>query len=196
MNCLSCESGFKFYNRSNNCLSCPHYVNIEQNECINEIPEGYYLEDNKTNSTGKCHYLCKTCEAGPYYLRKQYHMNCKKCFFNRYASYDRNCSYTYGITDPNFPVNGECPIDKPIFRNGNCTSLYCTNAEYKYQICVIYNETAKAQWLNDFHFFSELSNSSFSIGYDIIKNQKMLLFSQNINKENGNIDKYVYGFYP
>ena len=195
MNCLSCESGFKFYNRSNNCLSCPHYVNIEQNECINEIPEGYYLEDNKTNSTGKCHYLCKTCEAGPYYLRKQYHMNCKKCFFNRYASYDRNCSYTYGITDPNFPVNGECPIDKPIFRNGNCTSLYCTNAEYKYQICVIYNETAKAQWLNDFHFFSELSNSSFSIGYDIIKNQKMLLFSQNINKENGNIDKYVYGFY-
>ncbi len=116
MNCLSCESGFKFYNRSNNCLSCPHYVNIEQNECINEIPEGYYLEDNKTNSTGKCHYLCKTCEAGPYYLRKQYHMNCKKCFFNRYASYDRNCSYTYGITDPNFPVNGECPIDKPIFR--------------------------------------------------------------------------------
>ena len=44
MNCLSCQEGFYHY-KSNNCLNCSKYINFEQTECIETIPDGYYLEN-------------------------------------------------------------------------------------------------------------------------------------------------------
>ena len=49
MNCLSCKPGYQLY-ESTNCLSCPKYIkyiNYELTECLNEIPNGYYLKDTK-----------------------------------------------------------------------------------------------------------------------------------------------------
>ena len=62
MNCLTCKNNFKFYKKTKNCLNCKKYVNYEQTGCIDEIPEGYYLEDSNLGTIGKCHELCKTCE--------------------------------------------------------------------------------------------------------------------------------------
>ena len=117
MNCLSCENEFKYYNVSKNCLNCEKYVNIEQNECIDEIPEGYYLEDKELGTLGKCHYLCKTCIAGPFTKNNILYMNCKVCLFknsNFKPIYDGNCPDSPDVIDPDSPVGGKCSINKPI----------------------------------------------------------------------------------
>jgi len=53
MNCLSCENEFKYYNVSKNFLNCEKYVNIQQNECLDKIPEGYYLENKELGTLWK-----------------------------------------------------------------------------------------------------------------------------------------------
>ena len=135
MNCLTCEKDFKFYNRSNNCLNCPKYVNFYENECINEIPEGYYLEDKELGSLGKCYYLCKTCTAGSYIdSYKHIHMNCISCLYQNSQFkpiFTGDCPDTPETIDPDSPVDGKCPIEKPILKNGKCQLIYCSNLIYK-----------------------------------------------------------------
>ena len=197
MNCLSCENDFKFYNRSNNCLNCPKYVNFEQNECINEIPDGYFLEDKDLGSLGKCHYLCKTCYSGPYIDNYNHnHMNCKSCLYSNKKfnpMFEGDCPDSPEIEDSETPVDGKCPIDKPILKDGKCQLIYCTYLEFKNEICKILNPIVQKQWLNNFHIFSELNTSSISLANDIIENKKIILFAQNL--QNGYKEKYLYGFY-
>ena len=199
MNCLSCEGDLKYYNMSNNCLNCKNYVNFEQNECIDEIPEGYYLEDKELGTIAKCHSLCKTCLAGPYTKNNHYYMNCKSCLYDKKGYrpiYEGDCPESSGDEpDPDAPVGGKCPMNKPILKDGKCQLIYCTNEDYQKDICKIYNQVVKTQWLNEFHYFSELNNSEISIANDIISNNKIILMSQNTNKGNGYKEKYLYGFH-
>ena len=197
MNCLSCENEFKFYNKSKNCLNCPKYINFEQNECIDEIPDGYYLENKELGIIGKCYYLCKTCREGSYIINSNLYMNCDTCLYenrNYIKTIIGNCPNSPETVDPDSPIDGECPIEKPILKNGKCV-IYCTNEEFSNNICKIYNPIIKTQWLNKFHFFSELNNSFISLANDIIDNEKIIFFSQNINKNNEYKEKYIYGFY-
>ena len=50
MNCLSCDisKGYIYFSNTKNCLNCKSlnkYVNYAQNDCIDEIPDGYYVND-------------------------------------------------------------------------------------------------------------------------------------------------------
>ena len=72
MHCISCKEGFNFYKKSNNCLKCPKYINYNQTECIDTIPDGYYLENKELGTLGICHHLCKKCDGPPTY----YGMHC------------------------------------------------------------------------------------------------------------------------
>ena len=48
-NCLSCYPNYLLYN-STNCLDCKYrlkYVNYEQTECIDDIPDGYYCNNTE-----------------------------------------------------------------------------------------------------------------------------------------------------
>ena len=56
MQCLSCKEGFNLYSKSHNCLKCPHYINYEQIECIDSIPDGYYLEIESLGILDKCEF--------------------------------------------------------------------------------------------------------------------------------------------
>ena len=51
-----------YYKKSTNCLDCPKYVDYSQSKWINEIPEGYFLDEEYLGTIEKCHKLCKTCE--------------------------------------------------------------------------------------------------------------------------------------
>ena len=196
MNCLTCDYDLKYYNRSKNCLNCSKYVNYEQNECIDTIPDGYYLEDKELGSLGKCYYLCKTCLAGPYYKGNYLHMNCKTCLYknSQYKpSFDGDCPDTPEEEGDDTPVDGKCSFNKPILKDGKCQSIYCTAEEYESSICTIYNPIVKTQWLNVFHTFSEESTSSVCLAEDIISNEKIIFLAQ--SQEMGYTDKYLYGFY-
>ena len=198
MNCLLCENNLKFYNKTKNCMNCPKYINFEQNECIDIIPNGYFLENKSLGTLEKCHYLCESCKEGPYTLYSKLYMNCLTCLYknSQYQKiFEGDCPNTPEIIDPDSPVEGECPKNKPILKDGKCLLIYCTNEEFLNNICIISNPLIKTQWLNNFHIFSQLNTSSVSIANDIISNEKIIFLAQNIIKEKEYVEKYIYGFY-
>ena len=54
-----------------------------QTQCIDEIPEGYYLSDKNMHTIDKCHELCKTCKTGPNYKDGDFYMNCETCLYTK-----------------------------------------------------------------------------------------------------------------
>ena len=48
-----------------------------------------------------------------------------------------------------------CDREKPIYKNGECQSIYCTESEFRSNICSIENDIIKEQWLNNFIVFNE-----------------------------------------
>ena len=48
-----------------------------------------------------------------------------------------------------------CEKDKPILKEGNCQSVYCTQDEFNNGVCKIDNDIIKTQWLNNFIDFKE-----------------------------------------
>ena len=196
MNCLTCDYNLKFYNRSNNCLNCSKYVNYDQNECIDTIPDGYYLEDEELGSLGKCYYLCKTCTAGFYYKNNYLHMNCKTCLYknkNFKPMFENDCPDTPDEEGDDTPIDGKCSFNKPILKDAKCQLIYCTPEEYEDHTCTVYNPTTKMQWLSKFNIFSEESTSSVCLANDIVSNEKVIFLAQ--NQEVGYSDKYLIGFY-
>ena len=94
MNCLSCNetNGFFLYTKNgNNCLNCKlqnQYVNYQQNKCINDIPNGYYLQNNVSNQIDICYSQCETCsEKG----LSDNDMKCNSCFNNFFLDNKNNC---------------------------------------------------------------------------------------------------------
>jgi hypothetical protein len=176
-------------------LSCKNYVNYEQKECIDTIPDGYYLKDKDLGIIDKCHELCKTCEEGPKTTMDHVYMNCKTCLYKNKSfkpKYEGDCPS--GV-DPDEPVDGKCPINKPILKDETCQLIYCTKEEFDNKICQIYNPLVKIQWLNEFHIFSEFNSSEIAVANDIITNNHIILLAQNTDKEKGYKEKYLYGFH-
>ena len=195
MNCLSCESTYKFYEKSKNCLNCPKYVNYLQSECIDKIPDGYYLSNPELGTIEKCHDLCKTC-SGPFYDKDtKLFMNCITCKYRNKNQSDipdleGNCpSSEQEEKENDEPIDGQCPREKPILKNNKCYKIYCTEEEFNQGICQIYNNYIKKQWLNNFHSFD---NTSTYIDYDINEKGDLFLLAQ--KKDEPNYNQYIYGF--
>ena len=87
MNCLSCrDDNYKYYPKNKNCLNCPKYVNYDQTECLDEIPQKFYLSDSNLGIIEKCHELCSICSRGP----TSTSMNCDYCIDGYYLKIDNN----------------------------------------------------------------------------------------------------------
>ena len=87
------------------CISfpCDIFYNFEQNDCLLEIPEGYYLNDTNSKTIDKCSSACKTCSSksnnclscyNGYYLKNY---KCEECNQgNYYFCYNgTKCPYKY-----------------------------------------------------------------------------------------------------
>ena len=64
--CLTCENETFFHSKSANCFDCASngsYVNFYQYECIDSIPDGYYLSNIENREIDSCYKTCKTCIA-------------------------------------------------------------------------------------------------------------------------------------
>ena len=126
-------------------LICEKFYNYEQNECITEIPEGYYLNDSSKKTIDKCHTLCRECEQKETINNN----NCKSCFQNRYF-YLGNCVNDCPngfFTDTNDPTKKICKctdnrclecsmeslsINLCISCNNNYYPIFYNNNEYPY----------------------------------------------------------------
>ena len=195
-NCDSCIEGFKFYKKSKNCLSCPKYVNIDQNGCIDVVPEGYFVDDPYLGTIGKCHEYCKTCDDYPTY----WSMGCIDCKYydpTFVPIYDGDCPsddyYDYEEEDESEEeyLGGECPRERPIYRkNKDCSDEYCSEADFKTKACIIANLVVKDQWMNKFHTFGVIDVSYVSTETGLKNETFVLAQSQSkVNKE-----KYLYAF--
>ena len=197
MNCLSCENTYKFYEKSTNCLNCPKYVNYLQTECINKVPEGYYISDTELGTIEKCHDLCETCNGPAYDKDNKLFMNCITCKYrnkdqSNIPNLDGNCPSSEEEEKPDDePIDGQCPRDKPILQNNKCYKIYCTEEQFNQGICKIYNKYAQIQWLNNFHIFDDFSTY---IDYDIDEKGNLYLIAQ--KKDEPNYNQYIYGFSP
>ena len=113
MNCLTCDSskGYQFFEQNSNCLNCKYLnkiVNYDQRECIDKLPEGYYINDTDKNTIDKCHPNCIKCSGPP---TKQGNVETENCITCQHSLYlkNGNCIKTY--TCPyNFFYQGK--IDK------------------------------------------------------------------------------------
>ena len=114
MNCKTCHNLYKFYEKSTNCLKCDKYVNYLQTQCIDEIPEGYFLLDQNLGIIGKCHSLCKTCKYQPVEINKQVHMNCETCLYEN-KSYKKL-------------VEGNCPESPEKLEDNKNNSINSNNS--------------------------------------------------------------------
>ena len=184
MNCLSCQDGFYLY-KSNNCLNCSKYVNFEQTECIEVIPDGYYLEDEEIGTLGKCHELCKTCDGPP----MPYGMQCIECKYEEEGfvpTYESDCPD--GIDDDEEEYPRECPREQPILViKSFCLNYYCSQKEKDEGICELHNSIIKTQWINNIKRFGEgeISNVCLDFG----DNGELFLFAQEKDLNN---DRWLY----
>ena len=71
-----------------NCEKLNQYYDYEQKSCLDEIPDGFFINDTKLNTIDKCHQDCKTCD-------KKYNdknSNCNSCLDDKFL-YLGNCTY-------------------------------------------------------------------------------------------------------
>ena len=117
------------------CAGSGLFFNYEKTECINEIPEGYYLKDSVNKYIDKCHENCQTCEIGP----TENNNNCIKCKSTGSIYYDFgncrvNCVNGY-YTDENSIKKCKCTNNiacKACNENGKCFS--CNNEVGYYKL--------------------------------------------------------------
>ena len=78
----------EFYNYTYICkdLYCDKYYDFYQINCIDIIPEGYYLNDTYNKTIDKCHPNCKECDK----KETINNTNCKLCFSDKFLYYG-NC---------------------------------------------------------------------------------------------------------
>ena len=119
-----CEDNIKI-----NCKNLGKYYNYNQTFCIDEIPEGYFLNDTKKNTIDKCHQDCKTCD-------KKYNVinsNCNSCLNDKYF-YFGNClsNCTNGFyTDSSGKKICKC------ISNNKCKE--CLNDNLELEMCISCN---------------------------------------------------------
>ena len=94
-------------------LICDKYYNYEQSECINEIGDGYFLNDTNLKTIDKCHSNCKTCNQ----KENNNSTNCLTCNNSNYYLYLGNCV-------------SECPNGSFIDSKNNSICL-CPNVKCK-----------------------------------------------------------------
>ena len=93
-----------------NCENKGKYYNFEQNQCIENIPNGYFLNDSILYTIDKCHNNCKTCEEkGDINNNK-----CTSCKEDLYFNFG-NCTESFDFissTISNTNTISKCPNNK------------------------------------------------------------------------------------
>ena len=130
-NCVSsCPK--RTYLSNKNCidLKCQNYYSYNQDKCIDEIPEGYFLNDTSLKTIDKCHSDCKTCNR----LNTSTNSFCTTCKSSKYF-YLGNC---YTICPKGSYFDEENSMNKCKCFEDKC--LQCSEESLKNNLCISCNE--------------------------------------------------------
>ena len=108
-------------------LYCQKYYNYNESDCLNELPEGFYLKNEALKTIDKRHKDRKFCFG----KENINNTNCKSCPTNKYL-YLRNCLTTCTKGYFKYNQNGTL-IDVCNCENISCQ--YCTIESLKYNLC-------------------------------------------------------------
>ena len=164
-NCLTCKPNYKLFQNKNclNCKSINKYVNYAQTECIDKIPEGYYLNDTELNTIDKCYPNCKTCNAKG---TSENNMKCTSCDNDEGYFFFLDTKNCKKMPMPGYYIDNEdnhirqCDIScatcssKPIYNKENevtncdtCNKDLGFYNEYNTTICI--NKTKEGQYYDE-----------------------------------------------
>ena len=83
----------------------------------------------------------------------------------------------------------ECNRDLPILKNNECVSTYCTEEEYKTEVCIINEPITKTTWISN---IITIENTNGDIHFSINYAKDMLIIGSTLSN---NKDSIYYGFY-
>ena len=123
-------------------LICEYYYDYEQKNCINEIPEGFFLNDTELQTIDICHPDCKTCNK----KESENTTNCRSCFEEKYLLYGNCVSHC----ENGFYIDKEDnDIKKCKCEDERC--LECSEYSLSINMCISCND-------NYYRIFNDSSN--------------------------------------
>jgi len=142
---------------------CPKYYNYEHTACIDEIPEGFYLNDTEAKTIDKCDEKCSNCDQKSaqlnlciscnnldnYYKKENDELN-KDGYINCYYQNTTFEGYYLNLNTKSYsPCFEKCKycIELGIITNHKCTECYkdfTLNGTNCYEIC-------------DYHYYFDLN---------------------------------------
>ena len=111
-------------------LNCDKYYNYEQNRCIDEIEDGFFMNDTTLKTIDRCHSSCKTCEK----KEIENNTNCKTCPNNKYFDSGKclsSCTNGYYTDSLN---NNICKC------SANIKCKECSNESINNDLCISCND--------------------------------------------------------
>ena len=109
---------------------CDLFYSYEQDDCISDIPEGYYKNDTQGKTIDKCHKDCVSCKGKGI----DGNSNCTKCNESLYI-YKGNCYEN--CTEGFYNING-----KDYCKCFDKKCLNCTEESLEYDLCITCNTEA------------------------------------------------------
>ena len=117
---------------------CEYYSNLNESQCFESVPEGYYIYNEENKKIDDCYKNCKTCkEKG--YDDKNNCIACKEGYFYENGNCVKECTY-YHFTNNNDIEVCSCPL--------NNTCKECSDESLQNGLCITCNE-------RDFYFTKE-----------------------------------------
>ena len=113
-------------------IICDKYYNYDKTECINTIPDGFFVNDTTKGTIDKCHPDCRTCDK----KETQNNTNCNTCLNSKFLDLGNcldNCPNNEFIQDPSNTEILSCYCSK----NAKCS--LCTLESLKYNLCISCN---------------------------------------------------------
>ena len=110
----------------NQTLTCENFYNYNHTQCLEFIPEGYYLNDSLSKTLDRCHINCKTCNKKD----NETNTNCLTCQNNLFLDFGNcvtNCTRGY-FTDSSNSNICKCP------HNEKCN--LCSNENIENDLCI------------------------------------------------------------
>ena len=112
-------------------LICDLYYDYEQKKCIDEIPDGYFLNDTELKTIDMCHSDCKRCDK----KESENSTNCRSCFEDKFLLYGNCVSHCESgfFIDKEYNDTKKCKCE-------DISCLECSEYSLSKNMCISCNE--------------------------------------------------------
>jgi hypothetical protein len=165
----NCDNYEYKYRYNNKCFtSCNNFYSFDQKECIDLIPEGYYLNSSSLKTIDKCPVKCESCSYES--MTNNLCTSCKNSYLK--IDIDSFCDCIINCPEGYIYKNNTCEISYEIV---NCTE----NDDY----ILVSNHSCidKCNSINFLNNICEGKNNNFEIKNNIINNIRKDIVDGNLN---------------